>query len=210
MNALQERAFYKTRWLIRRFSDDAAFARDEAGEVVGGDGQMLPAESVIEGNILFSEGIGELWLWSFVHLFICRVVSADYLGSTPDLLWYSFVENDQTVASFNRPDTLWGQHFFIDKTGKVRAIPNPGTIDDAFRISFSRKVRGGCLIICMNTAPPYFPDYIFLNFIYRRCRSIGRSPLTRAIGFKLIKKATKAVLRFSEYRVINVIERGIG
>ena len=61
MNALQERAFYKTRWLIRRFSDDAAFARDEAGEVVGGDGQALPAESVIEGNLLLSEGIGELW-----------------------------------------------------------------------------------------------------------------------------------------------------
>ena len=29
MNALQERAFYKTRWLIRRFADDAAFARDK-------------------------------------------------------------------------------------------------------------------------------------------------------------------------------------
>ena len=61
MNALQERAFYKTRWLIRRFADDAAFARGEAGEVVGGDGQQLPAESVIDGNILLSEGIGELW-----------------------------------------------------------------------------------------------------------------------------------------------------
>lgn len=61
MNVLQERAFYRTRWLIRRFADDAAFARDEAGEVVGGDGQMLPAVSVIEGNILLSEGIGELW-----------------------------------------------------------------------------------------------------------------------------------------------------
>lgn len=61
MNVLQERAFYKTRWLIRRFADDAAFARDEAGEVVGGDGQVLPAESVVEGNLLLSEGIGELW-----------------------------------------------------------------------------------------------------------------------------------------------------
>lgn len=61
MNALQERAFYKTRWLIRRFADDAAFARGEASEVVGGDGQVLPAESVIDGNILLSEGIGELW-----------------------------------------------------------------------------------------------------------------------------------------------------
>ena len=61
MNVLEERAFYKTRWLIRRFADDAAFARGEAGEVVGGDGQKLPAESVIDGNILLSEGIGELW-----------------------------------------------------------------------------------------------------------------------------------------------------
>jgi len=61
MNALEERAFYKTRWLIRRFADDAAFARGEVSEVVGGDGQVLPAESVIDGNILLSEGIGELW-----------------------------------------------------------------------------------------------------------------------------------------------------
>ena len=48
-------------WLDGGRRDDAAFARDEASEVVGGDGQMLPAESVIEGNILLSEGIGELW-----------------------------------------------------------------------------------------------------------------------------------------------------
>lgn len=61
MNALQERAFYKTRWHIRRFADDAAFARDEATEVVGGDGELLPAESVIDGNILLAEGIGEVW-----------------------------------------------------------------------------------------------------------------------------------------------------
>ena len=61
MNVLQERAFYRTQWLIRRFADDAAFARGEASEVVGGDGQVLPAESVIDGNILLSEGIGELW-----------------------------------------------------------------------------------------------------------------------------------------------------
>ena len=61
MNALQERAFYRTRWLIRRYADDAAFARDDASEVVGGDGELLPAESVIEGNILLAEGIGEVW-----------------------------------------------------------------------------------------------------------------------------------------------------
>lgn len=61
MNALQDRAFYKTRWQIRRFADDAAFARDEATEVVGGDGELLPAESIIDGNILLAEGIGEVW-----------------------------------------------------------------------------------------------------------------------------------------------------
>ena len=35
MNVLEERAFYKTRWLIRRFADDAAFARGEAQFLVG-------------------------------------------------------------------------------------------------------------------------------------------------------------------------------
>ena len=61
MDVLQERAFYKTRWLIRRFADDAAYERGEVSEVLGGDGQMLPAESVVEGNLLLSEGIGEVW-----------------------------------------------------------------------------------------------------------------------------------------------------
>lgn len=51
---------YRTQWLIRRYVDDAAFAAGAASEVAGADGQMLPAESVIDGNILLAEGIGEL------------------------------------------------------------------------------------------------------------------------------------------------------
>lgn len=48
---LKEHAFYKTRWVVRRYANDAAFA---AGEVFG--------ESVIDGNILLNEGIGALLL----------------------------------------------------------------------------------------------------------------------------------------------------
>ncbi len=51
---------YRTQWVIRRYVDDAAFAAGATSEVAGADGQMLPAESVIDGNILLAEGIGEL------------------------------------------------------------------------------------------------------------------------------------------------------
>lgn len=43
-------AHYQTRWVIRRFADDAAFARGEAF-----------SESVIDGNLLLNEGIGTAW-----------------------------------------------------------------------------------------------------------------------------------------------------
>lgn len=54
---IAEKLNYKTLWTIRRFADDAAFARGEASEVVGADGAMLPAVSEIEGNLLLNEGI---------------------------------------------------------------------------------------------------------------------------------------------------------
>ena len=61
MNAVRDGFSYKTQWLIRRYADDAAFAAGQVSDVVGGDGQVLPAESVIDGNLLLNEGIGELW-----------------------------------------------------------------------------------------------------------------------------------------------------
>jgi len=45
-----DQAGHRTRWIIRRFADEAEF---RAGRAY--------AESVIDGNLLLNEGIGELW-----------------------------------------------------------------------------------------------------------------------------------------------------
>jgi len=58
---MQDRAFYRTQWIVRRFADDAAFQAGTPTAVVDGAGQALPAESVIDGNLLLNEGIAELW-----------------------------------------------------------------------------------------------------------------------------------------------------
>lgn len=47
---IHDGANHKSRWVIRKFADDAAFARGEAFETVE-----------IEDNILLNEGIGEMW-----------------------------------------------------------------------------------------------------------------------------------------------------
>lgn len=49
--SILEKASYKTRWAIRKFADDAAFARDE----------LMEPETVIDGNMLLTAGITELW-----------------------------------------------------------------------------------------------------------------------------------------------------
>lgn len=46
---IEEKLSYRTVWTIRRYLDDEAFGRDESY-----------GESVIEGNLLLNEGIGEL------------------------------------------------------------------------------------------------------------------------------------------------------
>lgn len=61
MEAVADRVLYKTVWKIQRFADDNAYERGEASEVVSADGNVLPAVSVIEGNLLLNEGIAELW-----------------------------------------------------------------------------------------------------------------------------------------------------
>lgn len=57
---IEEKLFYKTRWIVRRYADDAAFAAGLASEAVDADGNVLPAESIIEGNLLLNEGIALL------------------------------------------------------------------------------------------------------------------------------------------------------
>lgn len=47
---LHDQMKYRTQWKIKRYADDAAFARGEHF-----------SESVIDGNLLLNEGIGELW-----------------------------------------------------------------------------------------------------------------------------------------------------
>lgn len=47
---VSDKVLYKTRWTIRRFANDVAYA----------DGRSY-SESVIEGNLLLNEGIAELW-----------------------------------------------------------------------------------------------------------------------------------------------------
>ena len=50
METVQDRFKYKTKWTIRRYADDAAFAAGIPFHV-----------SDIEGNIMLNEGIAELW-----------------------------------------------------------------------------------------------------------------------------------------------------
>lgn len=57
---IQESFKYQTKWMIRRFADDAAFAAGTPTPVVDADGQELPAISEIDGNLLLNEGIALL------------------------------------------------------------------------------------------------------------------------------------------------------
>lgn len=48
----------KTRWLLRRYADQAAFERGEAAPQLDPvTGRTLPAEETIDGNLLLNEGI---------------------------------------------------------------------------------------------------------------------------------------------------------
>lgn len=57
---IQESFKYQTKWMIRRYADDAAFAAGTPTPVVDADGQELPAISEIDGNLLLNEGIALL------------------------------------------------------------------------------------------------------------------------------------------------------
>lgn len=58
---VQDKAFYRTQWTIRRYADDAAYQAGTPTPVVDGEGRELAGESVIDGNLLLNEGIAELW-----------------------------------------------------------------------------------------------------------------------------------------------------
>lgn len=61
MNTVQDQVGYKTEWKITRYADQEAFEAGLPSEVVGGDGTLLPAETVVEGNLLLTEGITRIW-----------------------------------------------------------------------------------------------------------------------------------------------------
>jgi hypothetical protein len=60
MDALKERAFYRTQWLIRRYENQEAFEAGVPSPVIDAQGELRPAESVIEGNTLLNGGIQAL------------------------------------------------------------------------------------------------------------------------------------------------------
>lgn len=51
---------YKTLWRITRYASDDAFMAGAPSAVLGADGEVLPAVSEVEGNLLLNEGIGEM------------------------------------------------------------------------------------------------------------------------------------------------------
>ncbi len=57
---IPDKMLYKTRWLIRRYMNQEMFELgipSEVPDLKGPIGAMLPAESIIEGNVLLNEGI---------------------------------------------------------------------------------------------------------------------------------------------------------
>jgi hypothetical protein len=57
MNKIVEVIIWHPRYTIRRYPDAAAFAAGAPAPVVDGAGNLLPAESIFEGNLLLNEGI---------------------------------------------------------------------------------------------------------------------------------------------------------
>lgn len=51
---------YKTVWTVRRYAGQAAYEAAAPSPVIDGEGQLLPAVSEIEGNVLLNEGIALL------------------------------------------------------------------------------------------------------------------------------------------------------
>ncbi|MCC7413321.1 MAG: hypothetical protein IT495_17025 [Gammaproteobacteria bacterium] len=53
---------YRTQWTIRRYASHADYLAGAPSPVEDAlTGELLPAESRVDGNLLLNEGIGELW-----------------------------------------------------------------------------------------------------------------------------------------------------
>lgn len=48
---------YHTQWTVRRYADQHSYETGVASDVVDAAGNTLPAESIIDGNVLLNEGI---------------------------------------------------------------------------------------------------------------------------------------------------------
>lgn len=57
---LVERAMYRARWEIKRYANEQDFVARMPSDVVDPNGNILPAETVFEKNLLLTEGIGEM------------------------------------------------------------------------------------------------------------------------------------------------------
>jgi hypothetical protein len=55
-----EKFSYRTQWKVRRYASEEAYRADAPSAVIDADGQQLPGESEIEGNVLLNEGIALL------------------------------------------------------------------------------------------------------------------------------------------------------
>lgn len=57
MEAIKETPGISKKWVITRYASDEDFAKGNASEVIDANGNLLPAVSEIEGNVLLNEGI---------------------------------------------------------------------------------------------------------------------------------------------------------
>lgn len=58
---VQEKMNWKPKFVITRYQDEAAFKAGTPGDVIDAEGNVLPAVSEFEGNLLLNEGIAEMW-----------------------------------------------------------------------------------------------------------------------------------------------------
>lgn len=58
---MKDQVFYRTEWIITRYATEEDFHLGHASDIVDESGHILPAVSVVEGNLMLAEGIAEAW-----------------------------------------------------------------------------------------------------------------------------------------------------